>query len=350
MSENDVNSAPTAENQEAEGVNPSASKEQTDVTTEQPSEAQNSDVKPDDTAAPSPAEGVKKEPETMLDKVQEALTRKSDKAQEKPPVSKEDETKKPDADAEQKPKDEKPGENAEVPKEFAKHPAWQRIIKERDANKADASAYRNISGFMQENKISGKDAADALKLTALAYQNPVEFLKRIDDLAKNVRMQIGEVLPDDLQSEVDNGMISAERAKELSLARNRVAVSEQQVQRSTERVEQVDNAQDLKERERIFDGWAGQTVKTDPDLMKKLPLMQGELLKINAAEGYPQDHNAVIERLNRAYKNVNETVRAFVPQRKPVDPSPRQGANPAQVKTEPKTMLEAVESALNRRR
>jgi hypothetical protein len=353
MSDNDKISAPQVEETDAL-VSQDTGVSETDVNTEQSSDAQTDVKSPDKAADPSKAEGVKQKPETMLSKVQEALEKKSQTAEEKSPVSEEEETEKTDEEkAEQKtdeakadPEKDKP----DVPKEFAKHPAWQRIIKERDSFKADASAYRNISTFMAENKISGKDAADALKLTSLAYKDPVEFLKRIDALANNVRMQIGEVLPPDLKEEVEGGLLSEDRAKELSLARNQVSVNQRIAEQSQQQLAQVDDEQELQARERIFDGWAGATSKTDPDLSKKLPLMQGELLKLNHQFGAPQTHEEMVDRLKYAHNVVTQTMRSLVPQKQATQQSPKFSGNSANVKTEPKSMLDAVEAALNRRR
>lgn len=359
MSEKDIPSETLSENTEAVGVTPAASVSTTDVTPAASSPA-STDVKKD-TAAASPAEGTDVKPEkpvSMFDKVKQILgvdkpapaepSKAESKPQEKDAADKTAEEK-PAEDPAKKP-EEKQSDTAEVPKEFAKHPAWQRILKERDSFKTQATQYQNMEKFLTENNIPGHDAAEALKITALVYNNPQEALKRLDAFRKQLAVQIGLELPDDLKKDVDDGFISEDRAKELSLTRNKVAVAEAKVTHTNEEITQTRNERNYQERAQIFDAWNETTGKTDPDLQKKLPLMQGELLKIRASEGEAQTADDARSRLDRAHKEVTAQLRSLMPRKAAVTPSPQATGQSSVVTKAPSTMLEAVQNTLNKRR
>src|SRR3546814_10037716 len=44
--------------------------------------------------------------------------------------------------------------------EFHKHPAWQRLIRERDENKGAAEQFGQITGFMDKHGLSPAEAAE----------------------------------------------------------------------------------------------------------------------------------------------------------------------------------------------
>lgn len=354
MSDDNDNVVPTTTDEGAEGVTPSASsQENSDVSA--PSSEVQADAKetPDagDTSTPAVA---KKEPETLLSKVTEAMDKKAAQKVAKDPTNSQDE-KKDGQQPEGKKPDGKEGE-ADIPKEFHKHPAWQRLKSERDTArkevegfKRDAESYRKMDAYMKANQIPGKEAANALRLTALSRSNPREFVQEVTKMLQDIQVHIGEVLPADLQKDVDDGMITAERAKELSLARVQNAAHQRQLEQSSERIAESDSEAELTHRATIFDGWARGKQNTDPDLLKKLPLLQGELLKLNQQKGYPQSDQEVVDRLEMAHKTVTETMRGFIPQRKPVAASPRGGAAGSQA-SEPKNMADIVGGILNKRR
>lgn len=305
------------------------------------------DSSPQGATAESPAAKtpVDVKPPSMLDKVKSVLQKKAP-AEASTAESKVGEgDKKPDQKAEQKPEEAK----AEIPQEFAKHPAWQRILKERDANKYQATQYRQVQDFLDNNGVSGNDAAEALKLTALVYTNPQEALKRIDAFRADLAVRVGAELPSDLSEAVKAGQISEAHAKELSTARLKATDAEARAQNQEERISQSDNAREFEERGRVFDGWSATTGKTDPDLAKKLPLMNGILAQLKTTHGAPKDSNDVIQRLNFAHKEVTSQIRGLVPQKPAKEASVISGST-QQVKTEPTTMQEKVAAVLNKRR
>src|SRR3546814_8944505 len=62
--------------------------------------------------------------------------------------------------------------DAEIPAEFHKHPAWQRLIRERDENKGAAEQFRQITGFMDKHGLSPAEAAEGFTVMAMIKVDP----------------------------------------------------------------------------------------------------------------------------------------------------------------------------------
>ena len=293
------------------------------------------DVKP---ANSSPAEGVKaKEAPTLKDRIADGIAKITGKttAPATPAEAKTEDqikaeaatkdTNDPESDAEKTANDEwrnNPATKAILNERKQARAKLTVALKEMETYKGDAAQYRKIQTYLDTNGVMPADAASALKLTALARTNPQQFYEKLMEMADQWGQHLGATLPADLQKDVDEGLISQERATELARTRGQVRVAETQVQHASERAATSDGAAEMAYRTRLFDNWSSQVAKTDPDLQKKLPMMADRLSQILASEGNPGSPEAAWERLNRAHKEVTERIRAFQPARPATAPSP----------------------------
>jgi len=253
-------------------------------------------------------------------------------------------------------------EEKNAPKEIHEHPAFKKVTAERTAArrelkelkaqveplKADAGRYRQLDGFLKTNNVPPAEAAKALKMVALAVQNPNEFYKELAELTKEWGDHLGHNLPADLQAEVDNGTISPERAAELAQARGKINVATQQVDKFQEQTQVQRQQQELEHRTNLFTAWSQQTSQTDPDLQKKMPMMVERMKYILETEGDPGSDQKAWERLNRVHKEVTERIRGFVPPKPAITPSPRSQGAPSGPTTAPSTMDEAFSTAFSK--
>src|SRR3546814_14255305 len=60
--------------------------------------------------------------------------------------------------------------DAEIPAEFHKHPAWQRLIRERDENKGAAEQFGQITGLMDNHGLSPAEAAEGFTVMAMSSE------------------------------------------------------------------------------------------------------------------------------------------------------------------------------------
>jgi len=253
-------------------------------------------------------------------------------------------------------------EEKNAPTEINSHPAFKKVVAERtearkqikelqaqiEPLKADAQRYQTIQTFLKTHNVDQKDAAEALKVTALASTDPHAFYQKIVALAKEWGEHLGYVLPADLQAEVDQGTISPERAAELAKTRGQVQVANARVDKVQQTTQAQQAQQETEYRVQLFTSWAEQVSRTDPDLQKKLPMITERMKYILDTEGDPGSPEKAWERLNRAHKEVSERLRAFVPPKTATQPSPRSQGNPVGVVTAPSSYDEAMQVALQR--
>lgn len=351
----DVNSASTASSAPTSDVNQSTA----------PSQPSTPDV--NTSSAPSTDTGVKQEgSKSLKDAISEGINKLAGKDPtkaaptegEQDPAKQDTSKGKTDGAEEDKVSD----EEKNAPKDIHEHPAFKKVTAERTAArkqlkelqaqveplKADAGRYRQLDGFLKTNNVPPAEAAEALKMVALAVKDPNEFYKKLTELAKEWGDHLGHNLPADLQADVDNGTISPERAAELAQARGKINIATQQVDQFQEQTQAQRQQQELAHRTNLFTAWSNQTAQTDPDLQKKMPMMVERMKYILETEGDPGSDQKAWERLNRVHKEVTERIRGFVPPKPTITPSPRSQGAPGGPTTAPSTMDEAFSSAFSK--
>jgi len=291
------------------------------------------------------------------------------KVEEAPPASDEQDSKEPDPD---KPEEVKPADPELSEEELAKYSkgAQRRIrelVEERKTVQAEVEPLRQeietikpkaerldqLTGYMREHEITPDHLNNALGLTAMINKgNYREALPVLENLLNQVKTAAGEVLPKDLQSQVDLGYITEAHAKEL----NRAKVSEKQ---ATERAQKVATDAETQRQQRevqtivntatsAAEAWNSEQVKSDPDWNQKRDLvtegMELELRRLGPA-GYPRTDKAVRDLLDKVKSSVETRIGKFRSAPKAMTPvngnpvSPRSAAKPA-------SYLDAVEIGL----
>lgn len=206
------------------------------------------------------------------------------------------------APEEETPEEQDDEDYSKVP--FNKHPRFQKLLRERNTFKQDATRYQNVQSFLDERGLSADEAAEGLVIMGLMKTDPVAAWERLKPAVQKLLLATGEILPDDLRGRVQTGELSQEAAIEISKARasvesTRVAQSfaEQQQQRRVqfETVQACQNAAESWEQER----WA-----RDPNFAAKQEPLRKEILYLQATEGRPNTPQGVRAQLEKAYKAV----------------------------------------------
>lgn len=246
--------------------------------------------------------------------------------------------------------------------EFKDHPVFKKIIAERKAARAerdkalkevevykkDAEGYRTVDTFLKTNNVSYEDAGEALKLAALARTNPTEFYKRLTGLAGQWGQHLGEVLPPDLQKQVDEGMVAEDVARELARTRGQVATTQAQLAQREQQVQEADTRTELKMREQLVESWITQVRNTDPEIEKKLNLISSRLTEILVKEGNPRDANEMWARMNRAYTDINNHLKGFQPAKPMTPAAPQSTGTPRGGVPAPQNYNDAWETAFSK--
>jgi len=266
----------------------------------------------------------------------------------------------PEAKAETDPEAAAEGEDdpdAEVP--FHKHPRWQQMKAERDRFKADADAYHSMQDFMQTSNLTGDEVAVGFDVMALIKKATMGDLGAAEQargwFAERLTVfdeMLGNHLPDDLRQKVEDGYVDEDVAKELAKerakARNLDNLRSQDLQKS-EAERQADAEQKTRtEVAFAIQSWEDGIKAKDPDYAtKKAKLVETQVRALIQQNGtMPQTPDEARTLAENAYTAVNEQLKALIPRPRPIAPSPT-GLS-ARVSTAPKTLGEAIRTAINR--
>jgi hypothetical protein len=231
-------------------------------------------------------------------------------------------------------------------------------VRDRDTKLAEISPkaenFEKIQRFVDEAGLSKDDVNQGFDVMRNLKNDPLKAYEQLKPIFAQLQQIAGEVLPPDLQTEVDQGRLTEAHARELTLARSRAAVNGQRL----ERVETTTRAErERQEFEQTVDGvakavtaWENSTSKGDPDWKLKQPRIQ-ELVELeimrkqrSQPDYFPTKEEA-IEMSKKALTAVETELKRFAPQRRSMT-TPASDAGSSRSVAAPKNMLEAVKIGL----
>ena len=128
-----------------------------------------------------------------------------------------------------------------------------------------ADEYAVYDAYCKQNRIVAADHQRALELVALTQSNPAEAIKQLEAIANGLKLQAGQILPVDLQKQVDEGEMTEKVAKDIAKLRlekgklelGQKAQAESHVQQQQQQLNQSLNS------------WTQSKMKTDLDFHPK---------------------------------------------------------------------------------
>jgi hypothetical protein len=195
---------------------------------------------------------------------------------------------------------------------FNKHPRFQEVLGKLKTAEVDATRYRNVQNFIDQNGLDAQEAAEALIIGGLIKTNPAEAWRRMRPTVEAVLRAAGEVLPDDLLQRVQNGEMSQEAALDVSRARASVAgvqatQSFQQQRAERQRQQEAEQREQgaVLEKQTAAQSWEDDRREKDPNFDAKLPDIIAEVKRLQELGYRPVSVDGVTDQLNRAYRAVN---------------------------------------------
>lgn len=306
---------------------------------------------PDANAAdPSPVDTEDaNKPTSLLDVVKSAIEKPVAPEESSAPESEPEAKPEAEGEAEAEPQAE---DDANLP--FHNHPRWKAVIAERDSLRDPAERMGLIQGFMEEKGLTNEEVAEGYHVMALLKGGPDDLRKARDWFSERLGgldALLGNVLPDDLQQRVDDGLLDEDGAAELAKARADVALrTSQEEARSTATAEDA-RRQDETDRTTAMVGaveaWEARIKATDPDYSKKAQLVQDRCRSIVAREGKPPLNATEATALaDRALAEINADFKAALPKPRRIAPAPAGTSTTASA--EPTSLRGAIDAALGR--
>lgn len=224
----------------------------------------------------------------------------------------------------------------------------EKLLAERREARQEAEKSRPIVEYMRRNDIPMQDVDVVLGLAAqLRHGDFAGFLRTVDPYVKLARQYVGELLPQDLQQQVDQGFVSEAVARELAARRAQGQVLQQQAQRANQaREAEVRDLRGQAIRTAVAQ-WENSTKQADPDFEAKADVVRRTVQAMIAERGAPQTPEAAVAFAKEAYDEANRVVSRFQPRVKPTAPQPSSVHQTSKSPTpEPSSMLDAIKQAV----
>lgn len=222
-----------------------------------------------------------------------------------------------------------------------------------------AEQMETLQTFMKDKSLSAQDVSQYMVLGSLGKSDdPADLRAALDQIniyKTALEGQLGEVLPEDLQTRVDEGLLDAEGAKEVALSRvntERAGRQAEAAQNTAQTVEQqtTQNAEASAAAviNTTMSDWQHQKMATDPDFATKAPFLEDKIRsKVAAAGGRVLDQSQALKIAEEAYSEVQAQVKAIAPAKVPEAKKVlKSGGAPGNLTSQPKTAHDAVLQAL----
>lgn len=220
---------------------------------------------------------------------------------------------------------------------FHEHPRFKQLLRQRDGYKTDAIEYRKITSFMEENQLTGQEAAEGFQIMAAMKSDPAKAWELLKPHVQAVLMAAGEVLPAELEQRVQAGEISREAALSWSRDRARAGSYEAQQAQLRERMQQQAQRQQVEGLRNAAKQWQQARQLRDPRFSEKLEPLEREIAYLRATEGTPGTPEGVRAQLQKAYDAVSAKMPApaGTPRPSPAAKRPVTGGSVSSANTQP---------------
>ena len=211
--------------------------------------------------------------------------------------------------------------------------------------------YNQYSGYLEKNNISAEEANQLFDIGALMKNDPQKALETITPYYNQLLQMTGNVLPQDLQQQVQQGYITEQHARELSRQKamnanhqNRVHQQQQlHQQQESQRIQEL-NTNIQSALANLEKGWQS----SDPDYKMKSTRIQERVklmwLEANQKGQMPKSTDEAVQMAESAKRQVEKELKQFVP-RKPITPV-EGGGGSGMTKPQPNSTLDVIKNVV----
>ena len=228
---------------------------------------------------------------------------------------------------------------------FHTHPRFKQLIEERNRYRTDSDQYQKVQDFMSSNNLSEQDAAEAFRVAAMMKNNPSEAYEIVKSHLDALAQATGQVLPEDIQTKLNEGYMDEDAAKELS--RSRAEVQRERYLREQQQTQYRDQAAKAQFNmlTNTINDWEENTRQSDPDYSLKRDEIDDRVRVLISQEGRPSTPEAALRLANTAYDQVNERFKQRQPEKQPIKPvsGGKLGGTPT---PEPKSLHDVINMTL----
>lgn len=227
---------------------------------------------------------------------------------------------------------------------FNKHPRWQEMLREKKELTTKVQELETRAGLVSELEqyTGGQEGLQNLRALARTFdQSPADAVPMLEKLLEDARARGGLVISDDdLKADLDAGLVSEERAKELQQAR----IERQNREQAEKQRGEQGQAQAKQAIVTALDAWQQNIQSKNPDFGKLQPRVQREFQAL-CAVNHPANPQEAVQLAQKAYDDVLSWVQQQLP--KPRANNPVRSLNGAGKPTrKPTSVDDAMDAAL----
>lgn len=214
-----------------------------------------------------------------------------------------------------------------------------------------AAEYDKIDTFIKNAGLRPEDVSSTFQMAALLRSDKRGALEKLRPLLANLERELGETLPSDLQTRVDQGYLTEEDARAVARSAAHARLAESRATELTEqqRVDETNRAtkQLTDTTVSAVETWEKQKSATDPDWSSKREEVAEQVeiaIERKSRElkrPYFPTADEAVKLSEAAVEKVNGRFKRFAPRLKQIDPPVTAGASSRSV-AQPKNTLDIV--------
>jgi hypothetical protein len=219
--------------------------------------------------------------------------------------------------------------------------------------KADADAFGQFRDWQAANQLENDDINLLLDAGAALRRGDFRgFLERAIPYIDAARQAVGDLLPADLQAQVDEGSIPWETARELGMHRINEARLQTEANTIRQTVDLTAQRQLAEQTYAAVADWEARTKARDPDWVLKQDVVERFSSALVMSKGRPTSPQQAVAMAQEAYEEANRVLGRVQPQPTATRPSPSSNVHHANgngsAAPEPRTLMEAAILGLQR--
>jgi hypothetical protein len=230
---------------------------------------------------------------------------------------------------------------------------FREVLSENKQLKSEVDELQTIRSQLSEITVAAQKSgledqlvADLWATPLLFAQDPVAAVQKLREATERLAEMVGDKLPSELQTKVDDGYLTEEDARELSRARAEAArLRQMQEYESAEREKQSRESQ-LRSLGDAVNTYQQSLVQNDPDYTAVARKWHRDrFAQMYEASGRPQDMRQVVSLAEQSWKEIKSDLTAMIPKPKPKSPIAGRRANNAPPAA-PASMFDAISQAV----
>jgi hypothetical protein len=322
----------------------------------------------DGNSADSSAAGQDAGPKSTLDAVRAALGGGEDSGSSAAADGEKDPAK-AGADGKAKPPGEAEQEAADKALPFHNHPRWKQVqaelkqlrplkkeveqlretAKQVEQFKQSHDKLQSLVAWTRDAGLNGDEVNTGLEIMRLMKNDPVKAWEALQPYVAQLQTVIGDVLPKDLQTRVDNGELSRDDALAISRSRSREGLSRAAAENAARKADEIRQSTETER----FANAVGQSLTAwernwqgrDPDYQRLQPYVMKEIKLAIAENGLPKSVQDAVKMADTALETVKNGLKSFIPARAERKPNVTGGAG-GSTTPQPKSTLDVIRNTL----